>query len=195
MKKLIVIVLIGLSNMGYSQDATLLIPYLNSMVMGLSTVTDVMTENEERLQEIKKVMSKVQDFNEFVQKAIAMREALNNLNCLADHLTELQMQNMLDNIGAPRANLFTGFMQCQYDIYYSTLEIDYKDIEKYLDDAFSQEKDLSLIDRINLIDKALVKIKRIRARTTRAKGALIKMMEEQVKIKQAEDYLRLIDRI
>jgi len=197
MKKHIAMVLIVLISVTSttSQDAPALIPFLADIVAGLAVVTDAIGESEDRLKEIKKIMTTVKNFEEFARKAIAIREAINLLTCLAQNLTDIQVQDLLKNIGAPTSNLFSDFMICQYDIYYSTLDIDYDGIRDLVNRAFDPTSDAELIERVTLIELAIEKIEEIRIKTVSAKGALLEVLETHIKIREAKDFYLLINRI
>lgn len=197
MRRLILIVLTScmVFTPGRTQDSQALIPYLTEMIVGLGAVSDAVSANEERLQEIKKVMKTVKDFEEFARQAIAVREAINTLVCLSESMTELQIQELMMRIGAPTSNVFSNFMECQYEIFYSTLDLDYEGIQRNITRAFDPSEELNVLQRIELIEISIRKIQELRMKTVRAKASLLLVLETQIKLYEHNQLLKTMNKI
>jgi len=200
MKKATILALIAVFSIGKptrvaSQDSAVLIPFLTEMIVGLGAVVSTIEDTGKQLQSIEDAMSKVEDFREFTRKAVAIREAINTLVCLSENINETQMSGLMMNLGVPTSNFLSDFMQCQYEIYYQTIDLDYESILYSIDKAFSSEEQMNLSKRLELIDKAIKKIEEIRWKTVNTKGALLEVMRRHIEVKQAEEYYSLINKI
>lgn len=195
-KYLIILTAIALKgNMAKAQDAATLVPFLAEMVAQTGMVLETLDRSEEQLEKIQKTVGEVKDFQEFLNDVAGVREAINMLACAIESLNEGREIALMQQLGLPSSNLFSEFMQCQYDIYYQTLDLDMLMIQRNIQKGLDMTEDLSLVDRLDLINEALREINNVRMRTVSTKGALLDLMYKHMEAKKAEDWYELLNRI
>ncbi len=178
-----------------AQDAPALIPYLTAMVNNLIQVQATLKDSEDKLKGIKRALTTVKDAEKFFKYALAVRETINLMVCLAENMNDLQFENLLRLSGVNHSNLLSDFLTCHYDIYYSTIDLDAELIATNIKRAFDPTEEMNIVQRLELINIVISEIEDIQYRTVSAKGALLEVMEKHIDAAIMEEYIILMNRI
>jgi hypothetical protein len=197
MKKLLAILALTFStvvvNTTRAQDAQTLVPYFLSMIDGLGKLDNVMKDSEDQLKNINKALGAIRDANRYLEYSLAVRSTINNLVCIGEQVKEINF--VFTGLGYNQSNLLSDFLECQYSIYYQTIEIEYNLIGEKVARAFDLKEQIDIKARLQLIDEVLTSLESIRYRTVQAQTGIVEILNRELELERDIEYYNLISRL